>query len=153
MLYIIGLKFKYKLTLKMITIKTINTIKNEYDPKYVDNIVNFYFGKYKFPVTKNTILNSAIVCLAYHEEKIVGSIRAISDLSRHAMIVDLIVDEKHRKKGTGASLLKSITCELCKYNVKNICITTEPGISWLVNFYEKNGFSILVESTLMEFKQ
>jgi ribosomal protein S18 acetylase RimI-like enzyme len=119
---------------------------------YADSIVEFYAPQYKYPFTKKTVQNSAIICLAYDGDKIIGGIRAISDLSRHGLIVDLAVEEKHRKQNVGTELLQSIISELKKDKVKNIGLTTEPGIDWLANFYKKSGFEELNESKYLKLK-
>lgn len=130
----------------------IKIIKKENFSEFENAIINFYASKYKFPITSTTIHNSTIICLAYIDDKIVGAIRAISDLSRHGIIVDLFVDEEFRNKKIGKSLLTSIVDELNKYGVKNVGLSTEPGLDWLVNFYKNNGFIEAKNSVCMELE-
>lgn len=53
--------------------------------------------------------NSALVVGAYTEDQIqVGYSRVISDKTRFAYILDVIVDENYRKKGIGQKMIKAI---------------------------------------------
>lgn len=131
----------------------IKTLKKEDFNEFKSAIIDFYASKYKFPPTTTTVDNSTIICLAYNDSHIVGAIRAISDLSRHGMIVDLFVDEEFRKNKIGKLLLNSIVNELNKYNVKNVNLSTEPGIDWLADFYKKNGFAEIKDSVHMELEK
>ncbi|OPZ94444.1 MAG: Acetyltransferase (GNAT) family protein [Firmicutes bacterium ADurb.Bin419] len=59
--------------------------------------------------------NSALVIGAFTENQIqVGYSRVISDKTRFAYILDVIVDENYRKKGIGQKMIKAIMedCEL-----------------------------------------
>lgn len=133
----------------MIQVKTIT--KNE-SVDIADKIIEFYAQKYKHPFTKTTVENTAIFCLAFDDQKIVGAVRAISDLSRHAQIVDLMVDEKYRGQKIGSRLMEAVLLNLKDHNVKNIGLTTEPGIAWLPDFYKKLGFEPLKEGAFMEYR-
>lgn len=130
----------------------IKTLKKEGFNEFKDAIIEFYSTKYKFPVTNITIDNSTIICLAYSNNQIIGAIRAISDLSRHGIIVDLFVNDDFRKKGIGKLLLTSVINELREYEVRNIGLVTEPGIPWLVDFYKNNGFTEIKDSIYMELE-
>jgi len=118
---------------------------------YIETIVEFYQPKYKKPFNENTVMNSAIICLAFDNDKVVGAVRAISDLSRHALIVDLIVEEESRKQGIGSKLLGNIVKELKSINVANISLATDPKYPWLVDFYKKNGFKPVEGGTYLEY--
>lgn len=131
-------------------IKIIKLKKNY--SEFAERIIEFYAPRYKNPFTRKTVENSAIICLALENEKIIGAVRAISDFSRHSLIVDLIVKKEHRKKGIGTKLLKSIISELRKENVENIGLTTDPKYDWLVDFYRKNGFEELKKGKYLELK-
>lgn len=77
--------------------KYITLVKDHSD--FASEIVEFCSPRYKHPFTEKTVANTAITCLVKGEDnEIIGAVRAISDLSRHGQIVDLIVDEEHRKK-------------------------------------------------------
>jgi len=122
-------------------------------PRLSKQILDFYKPKYKSPFTKTTIDNSTIICLAIDENKIIGAIRTISDLTRHAEIVDLIVDKDYRKQKIGTKLVQLIVNRLIKYGVKNIGLTTEPHEDWLIGFYQKIGFKLLKDSVYLEFEK
>ena len=126
--------------------------KNDF-PKYSQQILEFYQARYKCPYTQVTTDNSAIICLAMNNEEIVGAVRVISDLSRHAEIVDLIVRKAYRKQQVGTKLVQLVLERLLKYKVKNIGLTTEPGIEWLIEFYKKIGFEPLERNAYLEYEQ
>lgn len=125
------------------------SLKQNYSD-YLPQIVQFYAPRYKHPFTEETVVNSAIICLAINEGEIIGAVRAISDLSRHTLIVDLVVRKAYRRQKIGTKLLKMVVKELQKCNVKNIGISTEPNTEWLKDFYVKIGFKPLVNSTYLE---
>lgn len=129
-------------------IKVIVLVKDFSD--YTEEIVDFYQPKYKKTFNEDTVWNSAIICLAFDGDKVVGAVRAISDLSRHALIVDLIVEENFKRQGIGSKLLENIVGELKRMNVANISLATDPKYPWLVEFYEKNGFKPLDGSIYLE---
>ncbi|MCX6808168.1 MAG: GNAT family N-acetyltransferase [Candidatus Berkelbacteria bacterium] len=120
--------------------------------EFIDKIVAFYRPRYETSFTKDTVLNSTIICLAFDGDKVVGAVRTISDLSRHGLIVDLIVEKAYRQKHIGTNLLQLTVVELKKHNVKNIGLGTEPGVPRLVKFYQKNGFEPLKDSVFLELK-
>ena len=133
----------------MLKIKYLILTRN-YDD-YLNQIVDFYKPKYSKVFNDKTVINSTIICLALINDQIVGAVRALSDLSRHAIIVDLMVEEKYRNQGIGKRLLSNVVCELQKSKVANISLTTEPNCEKLVDFYRKNGFKSLSGSTHMIF--
>lgn len=132
----------------MSEIEFINLKKNYSD--YSDQIVDFYSKHYKSGFSNVALQNSAIVCVALFNNKIVGAVRAISDLSRHSFVVDLIVDKNHRRGGIGTKLLKNIVSELKKESNRKIGLTTEPCSPWLKEFYMKNGFKELEDGAYLE---
>ena len=126
--------------------------KSDYS-KHSQQILEFYKARYDFPYTQVTTDNSAIICLAMDSNEIIGAVRAISDLSRHAEIVDLIVRKAYRKQQVGTKLVQLVLERLLKYKVKNIGLTTEPGIEWLIEFYNKIGFKPLERNAYLEYEQ
>lgn len=127
------------------------TLKDNYNA-YLEEIVDFYVPKYKKVFNKDTVLNSTIVCLALSNDKIIGAVRALSDLSRLAVIADLMVEEEYQKMGIGKSLLTNIVEELLKYEVATISLTTEPDSPWLIDFYNKQGFNPIENSKHLVYK-
>lgn len=125
-------------------------LKGPHKP-YINKIVDFYKPKYKTTFNYITVTNSTIICLALVDDKIIGSVRAISDLSRHGIIVDLMVDENSRKLGVGTKLMNLIINELLKFKVANISLNTEPNSPWLVDFYKKNNFKPFPECIHMVY--
>ena len=127
------------------------TLNTDYDG-YIEDIVDFYKPKYKKTFNEDTVLNSTIICLAIIDDKIVGAVRALSDLSRFGTIIDLVVENNFRNNGIGTTLTNNITKELLKHNVATISLTTEPESPWLVHFYERNGFKTIPDSIHMMYK-
>ena len=132
----------------MKNIKYIN-LKKDYS-KYCDQIVSFYKPRYEDSFTEKTLKNSAIICIALIDGKIAGAIRAISDLSRHSMVVDLVVCKEHRRKGIGTRLTNNIVGELKSESKRSVGLVTDPSCPWLKEFYSKIGFKELVDSTYLE---
>ncbi|MEI8143478.1 MAG: GNAT family N-acetyltransferase [Candidatus Berkelbacteria bacterium] len=124
------------------------TLKHNYS-EHLDELVNFYEPKYQKPFNRNTVLNSSIICLAIAGDEIVGAVRALTDFSRHGIIVDLMVDENFRRQKIGSNLLKNIALELTALKIPIVSLTTEPDAPWLVVFYEKHGFRPIAGSVNM----
>lgn len=78
-------------------------------------------------------LNSTFVVSAWSEGKLIGCVRALSDLHFRSVIIDLAVLPEYQKKGIGKELVQ---------RCRNSCKDSE----WLVQtdnakgFYEKIGF-------------
>lgn len=79
-------------------------------------------------------LNSALVVSAWDGERLVGSVRVISDRIFRSVIEDLVVDPEYQNRGIGTELVKR-------------CFEHYPNSEWLVQtetqiagYYEKLGF-------------
>jgi predicted GNAT family N-acyltransferase len=80
---------------------------------------------------KHTIIHLS----AWHDDRLVGFARAITDTVYRAVIDDVIVDNEYRGRGIGSQLMKRLSNELS--GVEEVffgCDTTE------VPFYEKLGY-------------
>lgn len=81
-------------------------------------------------------LNSTFVFSAWDGEKLVGCVRALSDLHFRSVIFDLAVLPEYQKKGIGRELI-------------NLCRSACPDSEWLVQtdeakpFYERIGFNLI----------
>lgn len=80
-------------------------------------------------------INSTLVISAWHENKLVGVVRVLSDKIIRSTIHDLVVDPEFQSKGIGGELLKR-------------CIQTYPKTEWIVQtndenieYYLKTGFT------------
>ena len=80
-------------------------------------------------------INSTLVISAWHEKKLVGVVRVLSDKIIRSTVHDLVVDPEFQSKGIGGELLKR-------------CIQTYPKTEWIVQtndenieYYLKNGFT------------
>ena len=79
-------------------------------------------------------INSTIVISAWDNDRLVGTVRAISDKFRRSVIYDMVVDPEYQGKGIGKELIKR-------------CVAHNPKSQWLletteknIDFYEKVGF-------------
>jgi len=126
--------------------------KSDYS-KYSKQILDFYENRFVNPFTQVTIDNSALICLAMYDSNIVGALRVISDLTRHADIVDLNVRKAYRRQKVGTRLTQLVLDYLVEHKVNNIGLTTEHGVDWLPDFYKKIGFTELENSVYLEYKQ
>lgn len=79
-------------------------------------------------------INSTLVISAWHEERLVGVVRVLSDKIIRSVLYDLVVDPEFRCRGIGKELLKR-------------SVRTFPDTEWIVQtndenvpYYLKNGF-------------
>ena len=81
-------------------------------------------------------INSTIVISAWDKERLVGTVRVLSDKFIRSIIYDLVVDPDYKGMGIGTELVKR-------------CVAHYPNSEWLVgclkdvaSFYEKTGFQV-----------
>lgn len=79
-------------------------------------------------------INSTIVISAWDNDRLVGTVRVLSDKTVRSEIYDLVVDPKYQKQGIGKELLSR-------------CMKCFPNTEWFVrtnnedkDFYKKMGF-------------
>lgn len=79
-------------------------------------------------------MNSTLVVSAWENDRLVGTVRVLSDKIIRSVIYDLVVDPEYRNMGIGKELVKR-------------CISHFPNSEWLVQtekhisaYYEKIGF-------------
>jgi len=80
-------------------------------------------------------INSTLVISAWDGDRLVGSVRVISDTIFRSVIYDLAVFPEYQKTGIGSELVRR-------------CVAHYPTSAWLVHtekqtspFYEKQGFT------------
>jgi len=78
--------------------------------------------------------NSLVRCFAYHEERVIGAGRAVSDGVWRAAIYDVVVLPEYQGKGIGTQMMRRIVQEA---NVDVIMLFAAPGKE---AFYGKLGF-------------
>lgn len=78
--------------------------------------------------------------------------RILTDYSRYALLLDLIVRKTERNKGIGKKLVKLAKNYCKKKGIKKLILTTDPKTNWLTDFYQKLGFKVIKDQSLMEFK-
>ena len=81
-------------------------------------------------------INSTLVISSWDDERLIGTVRVLSDKVIRSVIYDLVVDPEYRNMGIGKELIRR-------------CIEHFPNTEWLVQtekhisgFYEKIGFKI-----------
>jgi len=81
-------------------------------------------------------INSTLVISAWENERLIGTVRVLSDKIIRSVIYDLVIDPVYQNKGIGKELVKR-------------CIEFFPNSEWLVQtekhilgYYEKIGFKI-----------
>lgn len=81
-------------------------------------------------------INSTLVISAWENERLIGTVRVLSDKFIRSVIYDLVIDPEYQNKGIGKELVKR-------------CIEHFPNSEWLVQtekhisgYYEKIGFKI-----------
>lgn len=81
-------------------------------------------------------INSTLVISAWENERLIATVRVLSDKFIRSVIYDLVVDPEYQNKGIGKELVKR-------------CIEHFPNTEWLVQtekhisgYYEKMGFKI-----------
>lgn len=120
-------------------------------PHFEASLINFY-NRY-FPEKSNelAVRNSSVCFIALKKNEIIGACRIITDYSRYALLLDLIVRKNERRKGVGSRLAK-LVCRYCKKKkIKKLILTTDPRLNWLTSFYTKSGFKIIKNQSLMQF--
>jgi GNAT superfamily N-acetyltransferase len=79
---------------------------------------------------------SAFMVSAYHEDRLVGFGRTVSD-SIHAMIYDLIVSPDHQGQGIGGEILDRLLQQCQTTHIRDIQLFCATGKR---AFYERHGF-------------
>lgn len=81
-------------------------------------------------------INSTLVISAWNNNRLIGTVRVLSDKFIRSVIYDLVIDPEYRNMGIGKELIKR-------------CIEHFPDTEWLVQtekhisgYYEKIGFKV-----------
>lgn len=78
--------------------------------------------------------NSTVVCFAASGERLVGAVRALSDLEYHATVYDLVVSPELQRRGIGRDLMMALLSRLPVWRVLLVADGDARG------FYERLGF-------------
>lgn len=91
---------------------------------------------------RNAFENSLSVLAAYENGELLGVIRAVGDGCTIVFVQDILVFNRHQRKGVGSALLKAV---LQKYgNVRQIELATD-NTPKTVAFYKAMGFKEMSE--------
>lgn len=81
-------------------------------------------------------INSTLVISAWDNERLIGTVRVLSDKFIRSVIYDLVIDPEYKNNGIGKELIRR-------------CIEHYPNTEWLVQtenhisgYYEKIGFKV-----------
>ena len=131
---------------------TYKRIEERERKQHFKNIVNFYNRYFPEESNKKIAKNSGVFWVARKNGEIVGIVRILTDYSRYALLLDLIVRKIERNQGIGKHLV-NLASEYCKKKgIKHLILTTDPRFDWLTNFYKKSGFRLVTDQSLMEFR-
>jgi len=86
--------------------------------------------------------NSWLVISAYHEDRLVGFGRVVTDQILHAMIYDMIVIPEYQRQGIGTRILAALVKRCREADIKDIQLFSARGKR---EFYERNGFEVRPE--------
>lgn len=115
-------------------------------------VVNFY-NRY-FPEKSNpkAVANSSALFIAEKNERIIGCCRLLTDYSRNGILFDLTIRKIERRKGVGKELIKMALDYCREKSIKKVYLMTDPRHNWLTRFYQKQGFKIIEDQTLMKIE-
>lgn len=99
-----------------------------------DTLKDVEMGHHEPSQHRKAFENSYVTVFIYHDKKIIGFGRAISDGAYQAAIYDVAVNPNFQRKGLGNIILKNI---LSKLPPCNIILYASPGKE---GFYTKNDF-------------
>lgn len=136
-----------KLQKKMNEIE-ISTDKNRLDINFINEFIsNSYWAKGRTIETMQTCIDNSLNFGVYLQDRQVGFARVVTDFGQFAYIMDLFIEEKHRRKGYSKELMKYII-EFDKLkNVKVWRLATSDAH----DLYKKFGFNALANpENLME---
>ncbi|HDP95701.1 MAG TPA: N-acetyltransferase [Candidatus Aminicenantes bacterium] len=95
------------------------------------------------------LIAGSLCCFgAFHEKRLVGFGRAISDSISDAYIQDVVVYDSFRGLGLGRRIVNAILEDLCSRNIGWIGLISAPGTA---EFYRGLGFSSLSGHVPMRF--
>lgn len=103
-----------------------------------DKLTGFFVGWPNPPSNEylhDVLRQSAYICLALHDTKVVGFAHAISDGIMSAYIPLLEVLPEYQKKGIGRDIIKQLLQQMDHLYMIDICCDDE-----IVPFYTKLGF-------------
>jgi predicted GNAT family acetyltransferase len=78
--------------------------------------------------------NSYATCIAYAENRIIGTVRVLSDGICNAYIVDVWTFTPYRRQGVASTMMRMLLDEL---QGQHVCLFTDIAL----NFYNKLGFT------------
>ncbi|BAY45126.1 GCN5-related N-acetyltransferase [Scytonema sp. HK-05] len=78
--------------------------------------------------------NSYATCIAYAENRIIGTARVLSDGICNAYVVDVWTFTPYRRQGVASTMMRMLLDEL---QGQHICLFTDTAL----NFYKKLGFT------------
>lgn len=84
---------------------------------------------------QDMINHTDILVTAWHEMKLVGVSRTVTDFNYVAYIADIVVDEDYQNQGIGKQLIQHTRDEL-----KPTCYLTLFSAEWADDYYKKLGW-------------
>ncbi len=107
--------------------------------------VNWISGRYPERVVRG-LQNSSQVISAWHNDRLIGLIRAFDDGEMVAFVHYLLVHPDYQGHGIASKLLSLLKEKYKDYLFFNIMPDDKKNVA----FYEKHGFKVLQEGTAMQ---
>ncbi len=130
---------------------SISTDKSKLELEVIhDFLANSYWAKnIPIEIVKRSIENS--LCFGvYHNNKLVGFARVISDFATFAYLGDVFILEAHRGKGLSKILMQEVFSHAQLQGLRRFCLGTKDAHT----LYEQFGFYVIKKPELwMEIKQ
>lgn len=119
--------------------------------KYTKHVIDFYNRYFSQKSNIKIVKNSSVFWIAIKNKEIVGVTRLLTDYSRNAFLLDLIVKKSERNQKIGRHLVNQVSEYCNKKKIEHLYLFTDPRYTWLIEFYKKLGFKLTTNQFLMEF--
>lgn len=117
-----------------------------------ESILNFYVSVYQTTRDhyRKAIENTYLACVLIDENnRIWGSCRILTDFSKHAHIIDFIIDPSMQKHGWGSKILEQAAKKCKQLGCRYIGLTCAKE---LFDFYAKNNFKTVEGFNYLKFE-
>lgn len=131
---------------------TLELLHNKQITEQLDSILDFYLHQYdtEHDYYQKALENTDLICLAIENNKIIGSLRILTDFTKWGHIVDFIIDPDYRKQGIGLKLISFAAAECKKLNITNFGLTCRDE---LIEFYAKSNFRRIQGFEYMKYNE
>jgi GNAT superfamily N-acetyltransferase len=114
--------------------------------KIYEMLAKTYWGAYRMKAAIMQSIDNSLCFGVYHEKKIIGFARVVTDKVFFSWIMDVVIDESYRGEGLGKWLLECMLSHPDIKNTKQRLATKDAH-----GFYQQYGFKI--EECMVRDKQ